>query len=76
LKPVQYCSTSKIAAIENGIKESALQAILFLMTTMMSHGLFICETLILSITAVNKNQVPYAMHPDPHPAARAGANMQ
>jgi len=28
----------------------------------MSYGLFICATLILPITAVNKNQVPYAVH--------------
>jgi hypothetical protein len=54
-----------MAATENRKKESALQAILFLMTNMMSYGLFICATLILPITAVNKNQVPYAVHPDP-----------
>jgi hypothetical protein len=31
---------------------------------------------ILPITAVNKNQVPYAVHPDPHPAECAEANTQ
>jgi len=46
------------------------------MTTMMSCGLFICATMILPITAVNKNKVPYAVHPDPHPAECAEANMQ
>jgi hypothetical protein len=46
------------------------------MATMMSYGLFICATLILPITAVNKNQVPYAVHPDPHPTECAEANMQ
>jgi hypothetical protein len=65
-----------MVATENRKKGSALQTILFLMATMMSHGLFICTTLILPITAVNKNQVPYAVHPDLHPAECAVANMQ
>jgi len=65
-----------MAASENRKKENALQAILFLMTTMMSYVLFICATLILPITAVNKIQVPYAVHPDPHPAECAEADMQ
>jgi len=51
-----------MTATENRKKESALQAILFLMTTVMSYGLFICATMILSFTEVNKNQVPYAVH--------------
>lgn len=44
--------------------------------TTMSYGLFICATLILPITAVNKIQVPYAVHSDPHPAECAEADMQ
>jgi hypothetical protein len=48
----------------------------FLMTTMMSYSLFICATVILPITAINKIQVPYAVHPDPHPAECAEADMQ
>jgi len=51
-----------MTAVENRKKESALQATLFFMTTMMSYGSFICATLILPITAVNENQVPYAVY--------------